>query len=204
MSTPTSRVVAALAFAAATAAALSAGCSSQQIINTDDHPPASPPATTTARPELSNTHLANAFDYVGYPSSGTRYFFTTPSGRWACAIVPHVEAGCQSASGAQSSMGIAGEPDTVPNGAGEEVAPNALVVERDADARFVALDSPEFVLDNQDAKVLPFNRTLAAAGFRCNVQESGVSCMSERTGKGFTFSDDGVVPQYTDVPADAP
>ena len=54
------------------------------------------------------------------------------------------------------------------------------------------------------AKVLQFNRILAAAGFRCNVQESGVSCLSELSGKGFTFSADGYTPQYTDVPADAP
>ena len=74
-------------------------------------------------------------------------------------------------------------------------------------ARFspaVALDAPEFTLDPGPATVLPFNRILAVAGFRCNVQESGVSCISERSGKGFTFSDDGVFPQYTDVPADAP
>jgi hypothetical protein len=52
---------------------------------------------------------------------------------------------------------------------------------------------------------LPFNRILAVAGFRCNVQESaGVACMSEISGKGFTFSQDGFVPQYTDVPANAP
>ena len=55
------------------------------------------------------------------------------------------------------------------------------------------------------AKVLPFNRILAAAGFRCNVQEvTGVSCLSEFSDKGFTFSPDGFTPQYTDVPADAP
>ena len=40
---------------------------------------------------------------------------------------------------------------------------------------------------------------LAAAGFRCNVQESGVSCQSDTSGKGFTFSADGFVPQYTDL-----
>jgi hypothetical protein len=52
--------------------------------------------------------------------------------------------------------------------------------------------------------VLRFNRILAAAGFRCNVQESGVSCLSETSGKGFTFSAEGYTPQYTDVPANAP
>ena len=47
-------------------------------------------------------------------------------------------------------------------------------------------------------------KILAAAGFRCNVQESGVSCQSETSGKGFTFSAKGYTPQYTDVPANAP
>ncbi len=52
---------------------------------------------------------------------------------------------------------------------------------------------------------MPFNKILAAAGFRCNVQETaGVSCLSEFSGKGFTFSADGVAPQYTDVPAEVP
>jgi hypothetical protein len=201
---PKSRVIA-LVCATGAVVALCVGCSDPQIINTDDHPPAGQLPTTTTVAPLSGTHLVNAFDYVSYPAAGTRYFFTTPSGRWACAIVPHVEAGCQPASGAQSGMGITGEPDTVTDVAGNPVPPNALVVERDADARFVALESPDFTPeDAAPAKVLPFNRTLAAAGFRCNVQESGVSCMSEATGKGFTFSDDGVVPRYTDVPADAP
>ncbi len=51
---------------------------------------------------------------------------------------------------------------------------------------------PEFGLDPGPATVLPFNRILAVAGFRCNVQEAtGISCMSELTGKGFTFSAEG-------------
>ena len=41
--------------------------------------------------------------------------------------------------------------------------------------------------------------------FRCNLQESkGVSCLSEESGKGFTFSADGFTLQYTEVPLDAP
>ena len=39
------------------------------------------------------------------------------------------------------------------------------------------------------------------ARFRCNIQEeTGVSCLSEQSGDGFTFSADGFVPQYTEVP----
>ncbi len=185
---------------------LSAGCSSDQIVNTDDRPATDLSQTPAAPqpPPTDNRHLANAFNYVGYPNGGTRYYFTTPSGRWACAIVPRVQAGCQSATNWRSGIDITGAPESVSDASGEPAPPNAIVVEREADSRFVALQQPEFTLDPGPANVLQFNRILAAAGFRCNVQESGVSCMSELSGKGFTFSDDGVVPQYTDVPADAP
>jgi hypothetical protein len=55
------------------------------------------------------------------------------------------------------------------------------------------------------AGVLPFNRTFAVAGFRCNIQEAtGVSCLSEQSGKGFTFSADGFNLQYSEVPLVAP
>jgi hypothetical protein len=92
----------------------------------------------------------------------------------------------------------------VADAAGKTATPNALVVAREGAAQFVALEQPEFSLDPGPAKVLPFNKILAAAGFRCNVQEaSGVSCLSEFSGKGFTFSSDGFAPQYTDVPAEA-
>ena len=102
-------------------------------------------------------------------------------------------------------MGIAGEPDSVTDAVGETTTPNALVIAREGAAQFVALKQPEFSIDPGPAKVLPFNKILAAAGFRCNVQETaGVSCLSEFSGKGFTFSADGVAPQYTDVPAEVP
>jgi hypothetical protein len=147
----------------------------------------------------------NAFDYVAYPPVGTSYYFTSPSGTWACAIIPRVKVGCQSAKNWPSAMGITGEPDSVHGTAGETTTPNALVVPREGAMQFVALEQPEFVLDPEPAKVLPFNRILAVAGFRCNVQEAtGVSCLSELSDRGFTFSADGLVPQYTDVPVAAP
>jgi len=199
--------VRALPVALATVTMLAAGCSGGTVINTDESPSAGAPAGTAppSTPPRSNTHLVNAFDYVAYPPGGTTYYFTSPSGTWACAIVPRVQAGCQSATSFPSAMGITGEPDSVPGADGETTTPNALVVPRDGAARFVALDEAEFALDPGPAKVLPFNRILAAAGFRCNVQEAtGVSCLSESSGKGFTFSPDSFVPQYTDVPVEAP
>jgi len=111
-------------------------------------------------------------------------------------------AGCQSAGGA---LGIAGAPDTVQGASGTETVPNAIVIDSDGDPRFAVLDQPGFTLVPGPAKVLPFNKTLIVARFRCNVQEAtGVSCMSEESGKGFTFSADGFQPQYTEVPVDAP
>lgn len=185
------------------AAILIAGCSAERIVTTDEPFVATPTSTTTEPPPAPNSaHLIDAFDYVAHPAGSAVYYFTTPSGRWACAIVPRDKAGCQSATAPQSEMNITGEPDTVRNAAGEQVAPNAVVIERDDDPRFVALAHPEFV--SEGAKVLPFNRILAVAGFRCNVQEAGVSCMSEATGKGFTFSPEGFAPKYTEVPVNAP
>jgi hypothetical protein len=185
-------------------ALLALGCSSDHIVNTDDSPAAPPPpAAAPAPPPPSNAHLVDAFDYVAYPPTGTTYYFTSPSGTWSCAIVPRVKAGCQSTDW-PSSMGITGEPESVVDATGASVPPNALVIDHDGDAHFAATEQPEFAPDPGPANELPFNRILAAAGFRCNVQEVGVSCLSERSGKGFTFSADGFAPQYTDVPPGAP
>ncbi|WP_102143781.1 hypothetical protein [Mycobacterium hubeiense] len=180
---------------------VAAGCTSGHIVNTGEKPPpakgdAPAPVTTPA----SNVHLVDAFDYAAHVDGQTAYYFTTPSGRWRCAIVPRVKAGCQSASG--SMLGIAGAPDSVTGASGETTTPNAILVDRDGDPRFAALEEPEFWLDSGPANALPFNKVLAAAGFRCNVQEAtGVSCTSESTRKGFTFSAEGVTWAYTDVPA---
>lgn len=196
-----------LASLAAALAVVGAGCSGERIIDTGE-----PPVTTQAStskpppPAPSSRHLVNAFDYAAHPQGAAVYYFTTPSGRWACAIVPRVKAGCQSATGWAAGMGISGAPDSVPDASGQDATPNAVVIERAGDARFVALDEPEFSLaaaDSDTAKVLDFNRILVAAGFRCNVQESGVSCMSEASGNGFTFSAQEFAPHYTEVPAEA-
>lgn len=184
-----------------------AGCSDQAVINTPESRPETATTAPTAAPSTppSNAHLANAFNYVGHAGEITGYYFTTPSGKWRCAILAHTKAGCQASSSWKSGIGIEGAPESVPDAAGQDTTPNAIVVDRDGDPRYVALVQPEFWLNPGPANALPFNRVLAAAGFRCNVQEeSGVSCLSETSGKGFTFSVEGYAPQYTDVPADAP
>lgn len=186
---------------------LAAGCSGGTVANTDESHTAAAPAgaPSPAAPAPSNKHLVNAFDYVAYQPAGTSYYFTSPSGTWACAIIPRVKVGCQSAENWPSAMGIAGEPDSAPGADDANTSPNALVMPREGVAQFVATERPEFALDPGPAKVLPFNRILAVAGFRCNVQEAtGVSCLSEFDDTGFTFSSDGFVPRYTDVPVEAP
>jgi hypothetical protein len=181
------------------------GCSGISIVNNSDPrpDPGTKTSTAPALPPTSTEHLANAFDYVAHPDEDhPAYYFTTPSGKWQCAILPQNMAGCQSAGG---TLGIAGAPDSVTDAAGAETPPNAIVIEPDADVRFAALAQPGFTLVPGPANVLPFNKTLIVARFRCNVQETtGVSCMSEESGKGFTFSADGFAPQYTEVPVDAP
>ena len=191
--------------ALATVALAVSGCTEETIINNSEPRPETPAAAPTATPTTpsSNVHLANAFNFVGHVGEITGYYFATPSGKWRCAILSHTKAGCQASSSWQSGLGIEGAPESVLDAAGQETTPNAIVVDREGDPQFVALEQPEFSLDS--ANPLQFNRILAAAGFRCNVQEaSGVSCLSETSGKGFTFSADGYAPQYTDVPAGAP
>jgi len=191
---------------AATVASLAlAGCSGATVINTGE-PPAQTAAAQTAPPSTppSNAHLVNAYNYVGHAGETAGYYFSTPSGKWRCAILARTKAGCQASSSWRSGLGISGEPESVADAAGKDATPNAIVVDREGDPQFVALEQPDFWLDPGPANALQFNRILAAAGFRCNVQESGVSCQSEATGKGFTFSAEGFTPQYTDVPASAP
>ncbi|UXA10923.1 hypothetical protein KXD97_23055 [Mycobacterium sp. SMC-8] len=183
-----------------------AACSGPTVITTDDgtRPPAPAAQSPTSTTRPSNAHLANAHDFLAEVDGRTGYYFTSPSGRWECAIVPRVRAGCQNAQNA-ASIGVSAAPEEVPGDDGEPGTPNAVVVDRDSDPSFIALEAPAFGLDSEPATALPFNRILAAAGFRCNVQEAtGISCLSETSGKGFTFSADTYVPRYTDVPADAP
>jgi hypothetical protein len=90
-------------------AVMGAGCSSEHIVTTDEPAAATPTsASTVATPPPSNAHLVDAFDYVARPAGRAAYYFTTPSGRWRCAIIPREKAGCQSASSWQSGLGITG------------------------------------------------------------------------------------------------
>ncbi|MGV0850256.1 hypothetical protein [Mycolicibacterium phlei] len=181
-------------------ALLTAGCSGERIVHTSDEPPPAVPTTTTPAPlpPPPREQTVDASAYVAHPRGRAVYAFASPSGRWACAIVPRDKVGCQSVSW-RSGLGVTGAPATVPNAQGTPTTPNAIVVDRHGEPRFVAFEEPEFVVD--DVGVLPFGKVLTVAGFRCNVQEeSGISCKSERSGEGFTFASDGFEPRYTELP----
>ena len=184
-------------------AVLGSGCDST-IVNTNDARPTTAPSTTRTPPfpnPTNNDLLVNAFDYAAPgPNDETAYYFTTPSKRWVCAIVPRTAAGCQAATG--STLPVKGAPDAVPGQDGTDTAPTAIQVGRTGDPAFAALDAPGYSLVPGPAVVLPFDKVLIASGFRCNVQEAtGISCASEFTGNGFTFSADGFTTAYTDLPA---
>jgi hypothetical protein len=180
-------------------AALTVACASHVVVNTGDSPSR---AETTASPSPTgrfDPNLVNAHDFYVEADGAKGYYFTTPSGKWNCAILPRNEAGCQTAAGAQR-LGIPGGPDTVRGPDGAVVAPNAIAVGDEAGPGFTWLDRPGFSPTSAKPLTLAFNKTLAAAGFRCNVQDAGVSCLNEITRKGFTFSATGYLPQYTAVP----
>ncbi|AKS36537.1 hypothetical protein [Mycolicibacterium goodii] len=193
-------------------AGLLAGCSSGAVVNTGDAPPHTPTTTTTPVPRYGTTNLVNAADYAIPVNGRTGYYFTSPSGRWRCAILPRDRAGCESSSGLSARLPITGAPDVIVDG--EPTAPNAIAVDREHDAGFLALQDPLFSVDTSamettdatdstavEVQTLPFGKVLAVAGFRCNVQEAtGVSCVRELTGRGFTFSGDGYTLTYTDIP----
>lgn len=190
--------LAAVGAAPVVAVTVLSGCASGTVVNTDDAAPPAPATTTVAPPTFGTANLVDAAAYLLDVNGRKGYYFSTPSGRWRCAILPRDRAGCQPADGA-SAIGVTGAPEEVADPAGGTSAPNALVLDRDTDARFVALAQPEFT--QPAAVVLPFGKALAVAGFRCNVQEqTGVSCVREATGRGFTFSAEGYTLHYTDVP----
>jgi hypothetical protein len=184
------------------AAALALTACSNPIVTTNDtgQQTAPPPAATPSiRP--SNDKLVNAFDFYSRTDDvHSGYYFTSPSGGWRCVIVPRTWAGCQSSTGT-GRIGVAGAPQSVTDDSGQNVAPNSIVVRTLDDPQFAAVPAAQFKQPSGTTKTLPFNKILAAAGFRCNTQQQiGISCVSEQTGKGFTFSNSGVSWQYTDVP----
>jgi hypothetical protein len=174
------------------------GCSSPISISNDNNqqlPPGTAPPSST-RP--SNDKLVNAFDYYARTDGDhAGYYFVSPSGSWRCVIVPRTWAGCQSSGG---GLGVTGAPQAVTAESGQSVAPNSILVRTEGDPQFASVKADLFKPPTGAAKKLPFNKILAAAGFRCNVQqEAGISCVSDETDKGFTFTASGATWKYTEV-----
>ncbi|MEX7468108.1 hypothetical protein AB4Z39_00160 [Mycobacterium adipatum] len=182
---------------------LAAGCGSPTVVNTGEpwtpvetsSPPSGLPAHRT------NEQLADASEFYFPAETPKVYRFVTPSGRWQCEIVPHASAGCRAVTA--SRLPISGAPASVPGPDGEPRTPDTILIDRVSDVRFVAIAADENATGTDtDTPIvtLPFGTVLQVAGFRCNVQEAtGVSCGSESSGKGFTFSADGYTAVYTDV-----
>ena len=180
------------------------GCTSERVVNTGEWGSDTSSTAAPAAPPLPPTNpalMADAVDFSQNHNGRSAYYFSTPSERWQCAILPGDKAGCEGTGG---TLAITGAPETVANADGQQVPPDAIIVAPQGEAHFAAVDAAQFT-PPAPANVLPFNRTLAVGRFRCNLQESkGVSCLSEESGKGFTFSADGFTLQYTEVPLDAP
>ncbi|MGW0158948.1 hypothetical protein ACWDUN_06450 [Mycobacterium sp. NPDC003323] len=180
---------------------LVAGCGSPTVVNTGE--PWTPPEKASAAPQLpahdSNHLLADAAEFY-VPAEGRKgYHFTSPSGRWQCVIIPHTSAGCRPTNSA--ALAITGAPTSVPGLDGTPTAPNTVLIDRHGDVQFVDTDADVYTVTPGPPVTLPFGQVLMVAGFRCNVQEAtGISCGSETSAKGFTFSADGYTPVYTDVP----
>lgn len=176
------------------------GCSSSVVNTKDAAPPTETQTTPTSTARPSNENLVNAFDYYVTSDATAGYYFVTPSGSWRCVIVPLTWVGCQSAN-SPARIGIAGAPQTVTDDKGQSVAPNAIVAKTMGDPGFASMPAAMFKPPTGTAKTLPYNKILAAAGFRCNISEqAGVSCLSEEAENGFTFAADKVSWQYTDLP----
>ncbi|WP_207890909.1 hypothetical protein [Rhodococcus sp. Eu-32] len=162
--------------------------------------PSTPPVTTTQAPTTTTTSstaptttskappTADASAYEGQPGF---YFFTSPSGKFECAIVVTET----------SVAGCHGDfPPTAPrvegSGApGSTVAPNTVELTAGSPARFLSSGDPRFHRFDGPARALAYGETLAVPGsgesngLSCRVDEkAGVSCR-DQVGHGFTVSD---------------
>ncbi|OYD69912.1 hypothetical protein [Rhodococcus sp. OK302] len=144
-----------------------------------------------------------AFAYSSGGLSG--YFFTTPSGLWRCAILTFSAqrgsdaqmAGCQPKT--SMDINVSGAPRVPDHGSGNPVAPNAILVNKTDDARFASLSQALFWRLDNATPTLAYGETLSTDGFSCNVQETGVSCRSDSSNHGFTFSTNGFDFNYTEA-----
>ncbi|WP_143536516.1 DUF6636 domain-containing protein [Rhodococcus sp. 05-2254-6] len=165
-------------------------------VSTTDPPPSPPPAAAIS--------LVDPATFARGEGGLQGFFFTTPSGLWRCAILADSAqggsddqmAGCQPSS--SMPMNVAGAPSVPDHYSRNATAPNAILVNATEDARFASLSQALF-WRYDTTPVLPYGQTLSANGFSCNVKESGVSCRSDDSGKGFTFSTGGYQFDYIEA-----
>ncbi|ORI17137.1 hypothetical protein BJD99_02235 [Rhodococcus sp. 1163] len=163
--------------------------------------PATAPSPTTSAAPTTNTSTTPdkpttsspppTADPSQYKSTAGFFYFTSPSGKFECAIVVTET----------SVAGCHGEfPRSAPRVAGSgapesSVAPNTVEITAGSPARFLSSGDPRFHRFDGTAKELPYGLTLAVPGsgrsngLECRVEESsGVTCL-DQVGHGFTVSD---------------
>lgn len=156
----------------------------------------SPASTSVALSNMAvpGTAVADARTYFANSGGIDGYYFTTPTGRWHCAIIvggePHM-AGCQPSTNTGAGIGVKGAPTVESNYSHKQVPPDTILIERGSEPRFAVLRQAVFRLASEQAKVLPYNTSLSADGFTCTARDSGVSCADDASRKGFTFSTEG-------------
>ncbi|MGU3434926.1 hypothetical protein ACNHUS_18155 [Actinomycetes bacterium M1A6_2h] len=143
-------------------------------------------SSSSSKTTATTTTAAPAVDPSTYAGSVSgSYFFTSPSGKFNCAIIG---GGAQPSAGCQGDL-PADAPKVDGSGApGKAVFPNSIEVAGGEPGRFVSLGDPKYTDLDGPARELPYGAPLSANGFTCAVDEStGVTC-TDSSRHGFTVS----------------
>lgn len=175
-------------------AAVAAGCSDEV---SNGSAPATPAASTTASAPASTTPAPVAVDPAQF-RQGDSYFFHSPSGTFACAILAgpnrpesHLTTGCAGATapsspeseqclrspGTHLSIGLAADGAQymcMTDGFDLYVGPKE--------------GEPPTALPWGGGRVLPYGSSLSADGFTCTAREDGITCANDGSKHGFTIA----------------
>ncbi len=117
-------------------------------------------------------------------SANGSYYFTSPSGKFECAVItaPEPVAGCH------GRLPSSAPPVPSVTGTGS-ATPNSIRVRASGPGAFFQSGDPAFHRFDGPAKPLGYGSPLRVQGFTCSVDEqSGVTCVSAAE-HGFTVSD---------------